>query len=80
MSPARRLRPPLPLLSERTRGLTLRLPLGDAELLPRALRLTTDRAEGAATRLRGVAAELCARAARLRRIAASVDMQAEAVR
>lgn len=80
MSPTRRLREPPPLPSERTRKLTVRLPLGDAELLIKALHLVADRTEGTARRMRGLAPELHRRAARLRRIAAAIDMQAEAIR
>lgn len=80
MSPARRLRPPPPLPSERTRPVICRLPLGDAELTIKALALIADRIEGTATRLRDLAPELRARAARLRRIAAEIDRQAVGAR
>jgi hypothetical protein len=80
MSPARRLRPPPPLPSERTRNLTFRTQLGDVELILKALAATADRAERAAAQLHDLAPELRARAARLRRIAALLDREAVAVR
>ena len=73
-------RPPALPTEQVRRSLTVRLPLGDAELLLRALHLTADRAEGNACRLRDLAPELHKRAARLCRIAAAIDMQAEGVR
>ncbi len=71
--------PPL-LPTERVhRTLSIRLPIGDAELVLKSLLLTADRAESTATRLRDLAPELRTRAARLRRIAAALDGQAEAL-
>lgn len=80
MSPARRLRPPPPLPSERTRRLTVSITTGDAVLITKSLTLVADRCERTDTRLRPLAPELRARAARLRRIAASIDLMAEVIR